>query len=221
MTVHASELPGTLPPGFVELPHAIYRDDPCWIPEDPGRVEAMLGPANPWFEHGRAAAFCVPGACRASVSRIGGFAIDGVPSAFFGHWETTGDPAAEDLVMSEVHAWARDAGAECLFGPVDLSTVHDYRVHLDPPVGEIPYIGEPYNPASYAAGLTRLGFRLVREFLGETWEREDLTGLVADRRPLIDKMTEAGYRFESLDAPVWMRHSGELVDVVNAIFNRN
>lgn len=221
MTAHASDLPGPLPPGFAELPHAIYRDDPCWIPEDPRRVEAMLGPGNPWFEHGRAAAFCVPGACRASVSRTEGFAVDGAPSACFGHWETTGHGVAEDLVMNEVKAWARDAGAERLFGPIDLSTAHDYRVRLDPANGAIPYIGEPYNPPWYAAGLTRLGFRLVREFFGETWEREDLTELRDRTRPLADRLVAGGYRFEPLDARRWVQHSAELVDVVNAIFDQN
>ena len=221
LSVHGSDLPGALPDGFLELPQAIYRDDPCWIPEEADRVAAMLGPGSPWFEHGRAAAFCVPGACRASVSRTEGFAIDGVPSACFGHWETTGDAAAEDLVMKEVEAWARDAGAERLFGPIDLSTAHDYRVRLDAANGEIPYIGEPYNPPWYPDGLTRLGFRLVREFFGETWERDDLTELFERTRPLVDKFVSDGYRFDPLDARAWLDNSAELVDVVNAIFDRN
>jgi GNAT superfamily N-acetyltransferase len=217
----AAQLPGAPPSGFLALPHEIYRDDSCWIPEDPARAAAALGPENPWFERGHAAAFCVPDACRASVSRVPGFAVEGTPAACFGHWESAGDPSAEALVMGAVEDWARAAGAKRLFGPIDFSTANDYRVRLDPRPGELPFVGEPYNPPWYAGGFARLGLTPVRRFLGQTWRREELTRLVAAKRPAADALRARGYAFESLDVRTWVAHSGELVEVVNAIFERN
>ncbi len=102
---------GYLPAGFLELPLKVYRGDPNWIPEDPAKVVAQFGAANPWFEHGRAHAFCVPSKARAAAFRPDGLTIDGAPAAFFGYWESVGDEQANAVVMEAVRAWALQEGA--------------------------------------------------------------------------------------------------------------
>ena len=38
---------------FIDLPWAIYAEDPYWVPPLKAEVRALLDPkANPWFGHG-------------------------------------------------------------------------------------------------------------------------------------------------------------------------
>jgi len=108
----------------------VYASDPGWLPEEPERIAMLFSSLNPWMVAVDAHAFCVPGAVRAAVFTRPGYVLDQRRAAWFGYWESTGDRAAEELVMAEVRGWARAAGAQLLVGPIDFSTVLHCRALL-------------------------------------------------------------------------------------------
>jgi ribosomal protein S18 acetylase RimI-like enzyme len=204
--------------GFLDLPPAIYRDDPNWIPEDRDAVAARLGPHCPWLSRATVHTLCVPGRVRASLLCTDALEVDGVPTALFGHWESTGDPRADALLMDGVRNLASGAGARRLMGPVSLSTdlLQCLRIGGEP--AAIPYLGEPYNPPRYAAALRSLGFTLYRRYVGLDLDVSDARRLAARATAIAPGLAGRGYRIEPLTAGAWLERRGDLRPLANDAF---
>lgn len=202
---------------FIELPVLVYRDDPRWIPEDAGAVRLAFSHANDWFASGKAITLCVPGEARLGVFRANDCNIDGAPAAFFGYWEHRGGKA-NNALFREAKAWARAQGAERLYGPIDFTTHGCYRLLLEAEPGARPFVGEPYNPPSYAALLESLGFTVARRYITQVSTQQPDTGrIVATRQRLLD----AGYALAPLDGARWRELLPELKLLADAIFADN
>jgi GNAT superfamily N-acetyltransferase len=210
-----------LAPGFLEVPQIIYCDDPHWIPESAEHVEASLSAGSPWLRQGRAHTFCVPGRARASVFRPDGFELDGAAAAFFGHWESIGDRQADVAVLDAARAWAAEAGADRLYGPVNLSpaVAHCLRIDTRPDAG--PCVGEPYNPPYYAENLVALGFERHRHYLSPEPGEDELRGLVARGAADVTQLHAEGYRLDALTPQAWADRREELRELVNVTFAGN
>jgi hypothetical protein len=211
-----------LPAGFLDLPRAIYSDDPQYIPEDPHELQALFGSDNPWFGHGVARAFCIPGRTRVAAFRTDGLAVAGRPAAFFGLWESVDDQGSNAAVIARVRSWAAAHGAVDLYGPVNFSTALHYRLRLSAHDGGLAFPGEPYNPPSYADQLEALGFRLVRRYVTQIFHAS-ATGrpTVQHKLPILERLEREGYGFERLDPERWQCHASELLELINAVFADN
>lgn len=210
-----------LPDGFLELPALAYRDDPIAPREDPRAVAAAFSEHNPWFQHGQAAAFCEPGRARAVAFRQRDLTIDGKAAAFFGYFESTGDADAEGAVMAHAEAWARDLGAEVIYGPIQFATALGYRFRLVVEPGGLPFAGEPYNRAEYPAAIERLGYAIHQKYVTQVMSREMARISVDRSRPTFAAAREAGFRLEPLDAEVWRAREKDLFALVDHIFGGN
>ncbi len=162
--IHESEGRDGLPPGFLELPGRVYRDDPHWIPEDPHILSAAFAAGNPYFERSRARVFCIPGKARVVAFHDPDLRIDGEPAAYAGYFESTGDQDANAEVLRRAERWLHERGARVLYGPVQFNTAHSYRFRLSGTAGFAPFLGEPYNPDSYPGFWEQLGYTLTRRF---------------------------------------------------------
>ena len=220
MTLRDAPGGGELPPGFLDLPPAVYRDDPNWIPEDPAQVAGLFSSANPWFQQGSAHAFCVEGSCRAAAFRTRDLVVDGEPAAFFGYWDTVADADAERLVYDAVREWARAAGARRIYGPIDFSTALAYRIRI---AGgdEMPVLGEPYNPPYYAERLEALGLSVHQRYLARFLDPGDVGARAALKVETLEGLKASGYRFELLTVDLWLEHAAELFEIANVVFAAN
>jgi hypothetical protein len=206
-----------LPDGFLELAVTVYEGDPHWIPEDPGATELLFSGGSPW--QGAKRAFCVPGGARAAAFRAPDFEVDGTPAAFFGYYESTGDAAAVKLVMDGVCAWAREAGARRLYGPVNFTTAQPYRFRLAGPPDA--YLDEPYNPLRYGDEVEAFGFTRVRAYASHDMDPSDIRSMSEASAEHRAQVAQRGYRFEPLTPEVWSARADELYHVGNAVFASN
>lgn len=202
---------------FAELPRVVYARDPAWIPEDEGALRAAFGAGNPWFAAGRAVTLCVPGRARLAAFHADGCRVDGREAAFFGYWEHRGAPGATRALLGEAAAWARELGAEVLYGPVDFSTFGRYRLRLTAEPGAVTMPGEPHNPPGYAAVLEAAGFAPARRYVTHLGAPRALGGKAAARRAVLG----AGYAIEPLDGARWTAMLPALHRAVDEIFGAN
>ncbi len=214
-------LPGPPPEGFLELPEMVYADDPGWLPEEPERIALLFSSPNPWLAQVDAHAFCVPGGVRAAVFARPGYVLDGRKAAWFGYWESTGDRAAEELVMAEVRRWSRTAGAQLLLGPIDFSTVLHFRALLSAEPGAMPFVGEPWNPLRYGPSWQAMGFEPYVSYVSIVLDRDDIVALVADKTHIRQNLAARGYAFEAFDPTTWTQRTDELLGLANAVFADN
>ena len=210
-----------VPEGFLELPASLYAEDPAWTPEEPAGVRGAFSGANPWFASGTARAFCIPGLARAAAFHQPALRIDGEPVAYFGYFETSGHPAADEALMARVVEWAGRQGARVLYGPVNFSTAFIYRLRLSAEPGAGAYFGEPYNLPGYPARLERLGFRLHLRYLTQRVPAERALLARDERRVDLERAVGRGYRFRALTREQWLAHAGELCELTNTAFARN
>ena len=206
-----------VPDGFFELAQRVYRDDPRWIPEEPEQIARLFSVENPWFDGREAIVATVPGAARAAGFFDPGATIANEPVAFFGYWESVGDPAADRDVMSHIASWSASRGARRLYGPVNFSTFGTYRLRVDTGDAGDPFPGEPYNPAEYPAYLERLGFIVAETYVSQM----ALPGAVEAKTAVRDRVIEQGYRIEPLTHECWMESRAGIHRCVDAIFGSN
>ncbi|HEY7395813.1 MAG TPA: GNAT family N-acetyltransferase [Gemmatimonadaceae bacterium] len=219
MSICTFDLPGDVPNAFVAVPHAVYADDPHWIPEDPGAVRRAFAVDHDWFENGSAAGFYIPDRARLAVFRRDSFEVDGRPAAFFGYWDQAGAGNETAELLREAEVWAIDAGAEVLYGPVDFNTSRRYRVRVSAESDAATFLGEPYNPHHYPKLLENAGYHVVRRYLSQIGTRRPIR--VAPKERVRDGVIAAGYQLETLDSEKWRENILQLKQLADAVFAEN
>jgi GNAT superfamily N-acetyltransferase len=208
--------------GFAEIPNVVYANDPSWVPEEPMSLARAFHAKNPWFAAREARTWCVPGKARVAAFYDPALEVDGDACAFFGFWESTGDVEVARALMDRARAWAKARGAGRLFGPIQFSTAHSYRIRTSAEARDAaPLLGEPYNPPSYAAELESLGFAMRERYATSIMTPEHVEGLGTKHQEAIDDLDAKGYRVEALSVEAWTSRLEELHSVVEEAFKSN
>lgn len=117
---------------FIDLPWALYADDPHWVPPLKSEVRALIGglKGNPWFEHGAAAFWLarrdgqVVGRISAQIDQLVLRAAAPAGGPGTGHWgmlEAIDDQAVADALFAAAAQWLRERGMTRMLGPFSLS----------------------------------------------------------------------------------------------------
>ena len=211
-----------LPEAFVALPHALYRECPLWMPEDPAALRRLFSPAHGYFAHGRAAAFVLEGEARVAGFYDPRLLIGGKRAATFGYWESVDAVRPNARLFAEVEQWARAEGAKRLYGPVDFSTHRRYRLRLNR-FDDAPFPGEPYHPAYYPRLLGALGYRVAETYatLGTGRLYGSVIGeLVARKAAYVGRLPD-GVEMRALTGAEWLGRLGEIRLFVDLAFGQN
>ena len=148
---------------FLDLPYALYKDTPQFVP--PLRMDqaGVLNPKkNPFFEHGQIGLFLAERGGNV-VGRVAAIVNgqhlkkydDG--NGFFGFFETVEDYAVAEALLDAASAWLRERGMTGVRGPTS-PTMNDVSGLLVEGFDRPPSILLPYNPPFYEDFLTRYGF---------------------------------------------------------------
>lgn len=207
-----------VPPEFSALAPEVYDGDARWIPEEPATVDGFFSPANPLFGRMSGRTWVIPGKARVAAFVADDLVVDAVPSAFFGFWESTGDPAADWAVFAEAARWAGAAGAQWIFGPVEGSTFGRYRLVLGGGGEWLPFPGEPYNPPEYPQRLEALGFEAFRHYHTRYAAFDDVGPLADLMEEPAGRARDAGYTVLPITPELWMQRLPELHAGADATF---
>ena len=113
---------------FVNLPWALYADDPNWVPPLKSEMHGLIGgiKSNPWFGHAEAVLWLalrdgkVVGRISAQVDQL----VLKHMGAGTGHWgmfECIDDQAVADALLQTAEAWLKAKGMTRAQGPFSLS----------------------------------------------------------------------------------------------------
>jgi len=154
---------------FVELPWALYRDDPVWVP--PLRIERHLHLSrhNPYFKHAAAESWLAwrgdrpVGRISAQVDRLHR-AHHGEDTGQFGFLEAEDDPGIFAALFGAAEQWLAAQGARRITGPFNYSINQECGVLVegfaDPPSVMMPH-GRPW----YGTRLEEQGYAAVKDLL--------------------------------------------------------
>lgn len=192
---------------FLDLPHALYRADPNWVPPIRKSIARQLSADHPFRGYGTLQAFLarqggqVVGRVVAAVNRRL-IEKEGQAVGLFGYFECVDDPAVAGALFDAAEAWLRQQGCDRVRGPVNLST-HIDCLFLADGFDSPPCIMMPYNPRHYLDLVEAAGFRKAKDAyayevpisqdLAQTFERSHRLALAAgfSFRPL--RMDKAGF----------------------------
>ncbi len=167
---------------FVELPYALYRNVPHWVPPLRRDEQHRLSPAhNPFWDHARCDLWLARRGGRVT-GRIAAIEDDlynerqGEPITWFGFFEAV-DAATTAALLGIVERRARDWNSRVVRGPVNPS-LNDSAGLLIDAFDRDPYVLMPYNPPAYPAFVEAAGYQKVKDLLA--WS-VDLTIPVPER----------------------------------------
>ena len=210
-----------LPPDFLAIAKEVYKDDPFWIPENTQQLTQSFGPGNPYFQQGRAWLSVAPGQARLAGFFNPTLKVEGRSVAFFGYWESQDQLLANQGLFAEFEGWAREQGAEAVYGPINFTTYGEYRIRLSSfERGALP--SEPYNPPYYEAILQQLGYQLSQGYYSIFSEQvEQLPARFAQRVNNLEVCEDAGFTVSALTPEYMLENLEKIFEISDAVFSEN
>ena len=147
---------------FVELPFAIYRNDPYWVPQLRIAVKELLDrEKHPFYADAEAEFFLAREAGKV-VGRVAAIInrnhdrFHNEKAGFFGFFECVDDVDVARALLERARQWVFDRGAKFLRGPVSPSTNYECGMLVDG-FDSSPMVMMTYNPRYYPGLLEQIG----------------------------------------------------------------
>jgi hypothetical protein len=204
---------------FLEMPKALYADDPNWVPPLLfERLHHLDVRKNPYFDHAEAAYWV---ACRDGrlVGRISAQAdrahldLHDAATGHFGFLEAEDDPDVFRILLATAEDWLRQRNLTRALGPFSLS-INDESGLLIEGFETPPYLMMGHARPYYAHRLEQQGYTKAKDLIAYAYDLS--TEPPATIRAFVDKAkAENDLRFRPMDKS---RFGAELAMVVE-IFN--
>jgi len=162
---------------FIEVPRALYRDDPQWVPPLLFEQKQRLTPKNPFFEHARWQAWIARhngrpiGRISAQVDRLYQERHE-QKVGYFGMLEAGDDSDLFTDLLQTAENWLRDQGMQQVRGPFNLSINEECGLLVEgfdtPPsimMGHArPYYARQVEAAGYTGARDLLAYYIAPDF---------------------------------------------------------
>jgi GNAT superfamily N-acetyltransferase len=155
---------------FVELPYALYRGDPYWVPPLRIAVNELIDREKHPFYRNAEAEFFVARQGGRTVGRIAAIVdrnhnrFHNENAGFFGFFESIEDVAVARALLTRARQWVDQRGAQCLRGPVNPSTNYECGLLVDG-FDSSPMVMTTYNPRYYPKLMEGAGLRKTKDLL--------------------------------------------------------
>jgi hypothetical protein len=153
---------------FVELPFAIYRNDPYWVPPLRIAVKELLDrEKHPFYANAEAEFFLareggkVVGRVAAIIDRNHNRFHD-EKAGFFGFFESVDNVEVARALLQRARQWVFERGATFLRGPVNTSTNYECGMLLDG-FDSAPMVMMTYNPRYYPGLMDQAGLSKAKD----------------------------------------------------------
>jgi len=177
MATEIVEAKGGLLKKFLRFPWRIYRNDPNWVPPLLPAVREFFTGKHPFTRHGTITPYLavrdgeVVGRIAAITNRHHNEVHDD-KTGFFGFFECIDDGDVAAALFERVEAHLKDAGYECVLGPVNPS-INDECALLVEGFDSPPTVMMPHNPPYYAALIEKCGYEKAKDLVSYIIHKTD------------------------------------------------
>ncbi len=214
---------------FVDLPWAIYANDPNWVPPLKDEVYGLLTPGkNPFHEHADHQYFLarrggdVVGRISAHIDHQAlGMPVEqgmGPGTGNFGLFEAKDAEAAAALIAA-AEEWLRGKGMTRVLGPISLSIWEEPGL-LVKGFDHPPTVMMGHNSAAYQPWIEAAGYVPAKTL--NTYELD----ITSDFPPLIQRIVQSGekndrIRIRKVDKSKFDREAAIILSILNDAWGRN
>lgn len=204
---------------FLELPFAIYRDDPSWVaPLYLERRQHLDRHKNPYFDHAEVKLFLAEregiavGRISAQIDRLH-LERHGDAAGQFGLIEAVDDAAVFAALIEAAADWLKERGMRLIRGPFSLSINDEMGLLVDgferPPAIMMGH-ARPY----YARRLEELGFTKAKDVIA--YRYDGANPIPSRMAAMVEKAAGAG---ELEVRPLSKRHLDRDLAIIMDVFN--
>lgn len=152
---------------FLELPVAIYKNDPNWIRPLDKDIEEVFDPAkNKFFRKGECSRWILKDDAGKNIGRIAAFVNSQYkneqPTGGIGFFECINDQSAANFMFDHCRQWLQERGMEAMDGPINFGE-RDKWWGLQVEGFQPPLYGMNYNPEYYKSLFYNYGFNVYYE----------------------------------------------------------
>jgi len=210
---------------FVELPYALYRDDPHWVPPLRIAVKELLDrEKHPFYANAEAEFFLARRDGRV-VGRIASIIdrnhnrVHDEKAGFFGFFECIDDADVARALLMRARQWTFERGAQFLRGPVNPSTNYECGMLIEG-FDSDPMIMMTYNPTYYPPLMDQVGLRKVKD-LWAYISSSDKVALEKIERASRRALAKNGVRVRPINMKDFPAEVARVWEVYGAAWSRN
>ncbi|MBL0739639.1 hypothetical protein [Chryseolinea lacunae] len=212
---------------FIDFPHELYKDDPCYVPELFIAQRDLLTPGkHPFHEHSKLQLFLAYDKDKI-VGRIAAILnnnhnkFNEAEDGFFGFYDAVNDGEINALLFQEAEKWLREQKVKTIIGPVNFSTNETCGLLIagyDSP----PFAMMTYNKEYYESLVDQAGFRkkvdLVAYRFGEDGYDDKSVRL---KEALIARLKNKGITLRTVNKKNFDEEVVKIREVYNSAWDRN
>ncbi|MCY2993324.1 MAG: GNAT family N-acetyltransferase [Planctomycetota bacterium] len=206
---------------FIELPWALHRGDPNWIPPLRAVHKGLVGyRPHPFYRTGQAQtflAYCEDEVCGrvAAILNHDHNQYYAERRGFFGFFECIDDQEVAHGLLHAVREWFEARGIRHLRGPVNPGFEYSAGVLVEG-FDSPPAFGMVHNPPHYPRLLEAFGFAKCEDLLAYQAHIQMLPAFTAGLRPLAQRIKERfDIRVRRLSRWQFFREAEEFLSVYN------
>ncbi|WP_242917850.1 hypothetical protein [Pontibacter liquoris] len=212
---------------FIDFPHALYQDDPYYVPELFIAQKDLLTPGkHPFHEHSSLQPFLayhdgkVVGRVAAILNNNHN-AFNNSQDGFFGFFDAVEDAEVVDLLFGEVRRWLLAREAKTMIGPVNFSTNETCGLLVEG-FDSSPVVMMPYNYTYYVDLLEQQGFMkkvdlIAYQFLAENFNDKAYRLSQVFR----ERLEKKGIIIRPINLKKYKEEAARLREIYNAAWDKN
>jgi GNAT superfamily N-acetyltransferase len=210
---------------FIELPYALYRDDPYWVPPLRIAVKELLDrKRHPYYANAEVEFFLAlaDGRPAGRIAAIIDRAYNRVHeenAGFFGFFESVNDVAVARALLSQARQWVFDRGARFMRGPLNPSTNYECGMLIEG-FDSSPMIMMTYNPQYYPRLMDQVGLVKAKDLYAYVSKTKDAAmdriAKVAGKAHLSN-----GFRIRPINTKEFEAEVLKVWEVYNSAWERN
>lgn len=215
---------------FVSFPWQVYQDDPFWVPPlYHERLAFFNQKRNPFFTHADGEYYLaqregqVVGTVAAIINhRYIEFQKE--KAAFFGAFEILTDSDAGKTLLETAGNWARQRGAERIYGPATFSTNDECGLLIDG-FESAPVMMMTYNPEYYVSVIESAGFVKAMDLWAWLFDAKELYPdlQIPERLNRLCRRVQERYHlsFRNIDMSQWPQEVERVKKIYNHAWEEN
>ena len=215
---------------FIDFPHDLYKDDPCYVPELFIAQRDLLTPGkHPFHENGEIKKMLAVNDDGKVVGRIAAVInkthnqFNNCDDGFFGFFDCIDDERVAGSLLSAAEKWLKEKGVTGkILGPVNPSTNETCGLLVEG-YNSAPKVMMTYNKPYYQTFIEKAGFKKQTDILAYLFDMSNYvdTRVRKLQEMMQDKLSRRNIKIRQINLKDFKNEASKIKEVYNSAWDKN